>query len=83
MDNFPKWAEFTPRFAAAELGRLLEASERSVAAIESSGARRTYESVVLALGDATRALERCWGMVMHLNAVMNAPAWRPADCPFT
>ena len=82
MDNFPKWAEFTPRFAAAELGRLLEASERSVAAIESSGARRTYESVVLALGDATRALERCWGMVMHMNAVMNAPAWRRLEAEF-
>ena len=81
-NGFPKWADFTPAFAAAELARLLAASEKAVAAVEASRARRTYASVVYALDDATRALEQCWGMVAHMNAVMNAPAWRKVEEDF-
>ena len=80
--EFPKWAEFTPEFAAAELSRLLVDSEKSVAAIETSKAKRTYESVAWAIDDATRGLWRCWGMVSHMTSVMNSPAWRKVEADF-
>ena len=58
MNEFPKWAEFTPDFAAAELTRLLSESETKVTALEASKGKKTFASVVLALDDATRALWR-------------------------
>lgn len=80
--EFPKWADFTPEFAAAELSRLLVESEMSVAALEASMGKKTFASVVLALDDATRALWQCWGMVSHMNAVMNSDAWRKVEEEF-
>ena len=52
---FPDWAGFTPEFAAAELSRLLEETEKSVAAIETAEPK-TYEDFVWPLDDATREL---------------------------
>ena len=82
MNEFPKWAEFTPNFAAAELTRLLSESEMKVTALEASKGKKTFASVVLALDDATRALWRCWGMVSHMTSVMNSSAWRKVEADF-
>ena len=78
MADFPDWGRFTPEQAAAELPRLLAASEASVAALEAS-APTTYEGLVDALDDATRDLYRTWGQVTHLTSVMNADAWRAVE----
>ena len=77
-NEFPDWAGFTPEFAAAELPRLLEESEKAVAAIEAAGPK-AYEDFVWPLDDATRGLWRCWGMVAHLLGVMNSEAWRKLE----
>lgn len=76
LNGFPAWERFTPAAAAAELPRLLVESEKAVSAIERSRAPRTYDGVIHALEDATRELWTCWGMVQHINSVMNSPAWR-------
>ena len=76
--DFPDWAGFTPEFAAAELPRLLEESEKKVAAIEAVEPK-TYEDFVWPLDDATRGLWRCWGMVAHMLGVMNSEAWRKVE----
>lgn len=76
--DFPDWTGFTPEFAAAELPRLLEASEKAVAAIEAAEPK-TYEEFVWPLDDATRGLWRCWGMVAHMLGVMNSEAWRKVE----
>ena len=76
--DFPDWTEFTPEFAAAELPRLLEASEKAVAAIEEAEPK-AYEDFVRPLDDATRELWRCWGMVAHMLGVMNSEAWRKVE----
>ena len=81
MNTFPKWSEFTPDFAAAELTRLLAESETKVAAIEAA-MPTTYEGLVWALDDATRELWHCWGMVSHMLGVMNAEAWRKVESDF-
>lgn len=76
--DFPDWTGFTPEFAAEELPRLLEASEKAVAAIEAAEPK-AYEDFVRPLDDATRGLWRCWGMVAHMLGVMNAEAWRKVE----
>lgn len=81
MNEFPKWAEFTPAVATAELARLLAESEKTVAAIEASKPT-TYETAVLALDDATRELWRCWGNVSHMTSVMNSADWRKVEADF-
>ena len=75
---FPDWAGFTPEFAAAELPRLLEESEKAVAAVEAAEPK-AYEDFVWPLDDATRGLWRCWGMVAHMLGVMNSEAWRKVE----
>ena len=76
--SFPNWKDFTPEFAAAELPRLLDESEKSVAAIEAAEPK-AYEDFVWPLDDATRGLWRCWGMVAHMLGVMNSEAWRRVE----
>lgn len=75
MIDFPA---FTPEFAAAELPRLLEISEKAVAAIEGEGSA-TYEGLVWRLDDATRELWHVWGVVRHMLSVMNSDAWRKLE----
>ena len=76
--DFPDWTGFTPEFAAAELPRLLDESEKRVAAIEQAEPK-DYEEFVWALDDATRELWRCWGMVAHMLGVMNSEEWRKVE----
>ena len=80
-DLFPDWSAFTPKFAAAELPRLLDESERAVAAVEAARPA-TFEGLVWALEDATRELWRTWGMVAHMLGVMNSEEWRKVEEDF-
>ena len=79
--GFPDWAGFTAATATQELPGLLDAAEKAVAAVEAA-APETYEGFVWALGDATRALWRRWGMVAHMAAVMNSDDWRGVEASF-
>ena len=81
MTDFIDWKELTPAFAAAELDRLLEASEASVRDVE-SGDGVDYEGFVWALEDATRDLARTWARVEHMLGVMNSPEWRKVEEDF-
>ena len=76
--TFPNWAGFTPEKAAADLPRQLEAAEKRVADIESSNPTN-YEGLVWALNDATRELNRTWGMLSHMTSVMNSDEWRKVE----
>ncbi len=79
--TFPDWNSFTPEFVAAELPRLLAASETAVAAIEAAEPK-TYADYMLKLDDATRDLWHCWGGVSHMLSVMNSEAWRKIEEDF-
>ena len=81
MDKFPDWKQLTPKFAAKELPRLLEAAEAKVAALEASEPKG-FEDLVWRLDDATRPLWDLWGMVRHLSSVMNSVAWRRVEEDF-
>jgi len=79
--KFPEWEKFTPEFAASELARLLEESEKAVQDVENS-TDTSYESFVWKLDDATRSLWRTWGFVAHMLGVMNSDAWRKVEEDF-
>ncbi len=79
--DFPKWASFTPEFAAGELTRLLAETETAIAAIEAAKPT-TYADAVHAPNDATRVLWRTWGAVSHMTSVMNSDAWRKVEEDF-
>ena len=81
MMKFPDWKQLTPKFAAKELPRLLEAAETAVAALEASEPKG-FEDLVWRLDDATRPLWDLWGMVRHLSSVMNSAAWRRVEEDF-
>ena len=78
---FPDWDAFTPKFASSELERLLEVSEKDVAAVENAE-NASYEELVWRLDDATRDLWRVWGRVEHMLSVMNSDAWRELEEKF-
>ena len=78
INDYPDWAAFTPEFAAAELARLLETSEKAVAELESAEVT-TFENLVWRLDDATSALWHCWSGVSHMTSVMNSDAWRKVE----
>jgi oligopeptidase A len=79
--KFPEWDRFTPEFAALELTRLIEESEKAVKDVENC-ADTSYESLVWKLDDATRSLWRTWGLVAHMLGVMNSDSWRKVEQDF-
>lgn len=79
--EFPNWADTTPESVERDLPRLLNESEKAVAAIESAQPK-TYENLVWKLDDATRELWHCWGIVGHMLGVMNSDAWRKLEESF-
>jgi len=81
MEKFPNWKQLTPKSAAKELPRLLDAAERGVAAIEASEPK-TFEDLEWRLEDAAKPLYDLFGMVCHLNSTMNSPAWRKVKADF-
>ncbi len=79
--EFPNWADTTPESVERDLTRLLNETEKAVAAIESAQPR-IYEDLVWKLDDATRELWHCWGIVGHMLGVMNSDAWRKLEESF-
>lgn len=79
--EFPNWADTTPESVERDLTRLLNESEKAVAAIESAQPR-IYEDLVWKLDDATRELWHCWSIVGHMLGVMNSDAWRKLEESF-
>ena len=78
MVDYPDWNAVSPEGIAAELPRLLETASSAVAAVEDETATG-YESLVWALGNATRQLWRTWGILTHMTGVMNSEAWRQVE----
>ncbi|GAC1424263.1 MAG: M3 family metallopeptidase [Burkholderiaceae bacterium] len=68
----------TPPHVGHAIGALLEQSRATVACLESSQSTVTWENFVQPLEASTERLNRAWGIVGHLNAVMDTPELRAA-----
>ena len=74
----PRFSAITPAHVEPAVEQLIADARKTVETIASSDAPPTWGNFVLPLDDVTERLSRAWGVVGHLNAVVNSPALRDA-----
>jgi len=73
------WSRLTPAQVEPDIRAALAQSRERVDAFKRlSGDRLTYANVLLGFEAATRDLSRAWGLVSHLDSVLNSPELRKA-----
>lgn len=73
------WSRLTPAQVEPDTRAALAQSRERVAAFKRlTGAELTYANVLLGFEAATRDLSRAWGLVSHLDSVLNSPDLRKA-----
>jgi len=73
------WSRLTPAQVEPDIRAALAQSRERVAAFKRlTGAELTYANVLLGFEAATRDLSRAWGLVSHLDSVLNSPDLRKA-----
>ena len=71
------WSRLTPPCVEADIREGLRRARLSVEAIKVLKPEQlTYAQVLLGLESATRELSRAWGLVSHLDSVLNSPELR-------
>ncbi|OWY37689.1 oligopeptidase A [Xenophilus sp. AP218F] len=78
FSGLPRFAEIRPEHITPAIDQLLAEARAAVARLTASAAEPGWDSFVTPLTDATERLSRAWGVVGHLNAVMNTPELRDA-----
>ncbi len=76
FSGLPRFAEFKPEHVAPAIDRLLTDNRALVARLAAPEVPATWNEFVDPLEDANERLGRAWGVVGHLNAVMNSPELR-------
>ena len=74
--DLPRFAAFRPAQVTPAMDRLLAESDAALAHAIDAKTPATWNEFVLPLQAATERLGRAWGMVRHLNSVMDSPALR-------
>src|SRR5574341_88422 len=75
---FPRFAEFKPAWVTPAVDELLAKNRALIERISAPGVPATWRDFVQPLEEANERLHRAWGVVAHLNAVMNSPELREA-----
>ena len=78
FSGLPRFAEFKPEFIAPAVEQLLAENRALIERVSAAGVPATWRDFVQPLEDANERLHRAWGVVGHLNAVMNSPELRDA-----
>ncbi len=78
FSGLPRFAEFKPEHVTPAIELLLAESRTQVARVSAPEVPATWDGFVEPLEDANERLHRAWGVVGHLNAVMNSPELRDA-----
>ena len=78
FETLPRFGEIGPEHVGPAVDHLLAEARAAIEHVASSTGARTWENFVVPLADAQDRLERVWGQVNHLNAVVNTPALRDA-----
>src|SRR5258706_7767731 len=76
FSGLPRFDAFKPEYVTPAVEKLLAASRGAIERLVASTAAPDWENFVAPLYDATEKLSRAWGLVGHLNAVMNSPELR-------
>ena len=78
LSGLPRFADFQPALVAPAVDQLLAENRALVERVAAPGVAPTWPGFVQPLEDANERLHRAWGVVGHLNAVMNSPELREA-----
>ena len=76
LSGLPRFDQIRPEHVTPAIDRLLADAEAAVKAAETAPA--SWDAFVVPLDDATERLWRAWGLVNHLQGVVNSPALREA-----
>ena len=76
FSGLPRFEEFSPAHVTPAVDELLAANRAVIAGLAVDPSAPSWQNFVRPLEDATERLNRAWGQVGHLNAVMNSPGLR-------
>ncbi len=76
--DLPRFDLFKPEHVTPAISQLLDEARATVAAMEKPDARFHWDDFVVPLERVTERLGRAWGVVGHLNAVVDTPELRAA-----
>ncbi|TDR76653.1 M3 family metallopeptidase [Paludibacterium purpuratum] len=76
FSGLPRFGAIKPEHVTPAVDALLEEARDTVARLTADGTPPDWDNFVEPLNDATERLSRCWGVVGHLNAVVNTPEIR-------
>ena len=74
----PRFSSMTPADVKPAIEQLIKDANATVETIAIDSAHPTWQNFVTPLDDVTERLSRAWGVVGHLNAVVNSPELRDA-----
>ena len=78
FSGLPRFDRIRPEHVAPALDTLLAQARKVVASIAGDSGPATWEAVAEPLADALDGIDRAWGAVRHLNAVVSTPELRDA-----
>src|SRR5215218_3789135 len=78
FSDLPRFDAFTPECVTPAIAMLLAECRDVVARLEAPMASVSWDNFVEPLEQATERLGRAWGVVGHLNAVVDTPELRAA-----
>jgi oligopeptidase A len=78
FSGLPKFTSITSAEVKPAIEQLIADARAVVQSLEKDTATPTWQNVVVPLDNAHERLGRAWGVVSHLNAVVNSPEMREA-----
>jgi oligopeptidase A len=78
FSGLPRFADFKPEWVTPAVEQLLTENRSLIGRVLSAEVAPTWHEFVEPMEDANERLHRAWGIVGHLNSVMNSPELREA-----
>ena len=78
FSGLPRFDEIKPEHVQPAIDQLIANASAFVAQLDAPSPKVTWENFVIPLEDATEKLGRAWGVVNHLNNVVDTPELRAA-----
>jgi oligopeptidase A len=78
FSGLPRFADFKPALVTPAVEQLLAENRALIQRVAAPGVPAAWRDFVQPLEEANERLHRAWGVVGHLNAVMNSPELREA-----
>ncbi len=78
FSGLPRFPDITPEHIAPAVDALIASARETLETVATLTEAPRWDNIVQPLSDALDRLDRAWGQVAHLNAVVNTPALREA-----